>query len=166
MKRSLSVAGLFAVLSKYSQRHSGNDLRPALFRWMKFNAVGAIGIAVQLSALGMFRSGLHLDYMFATASAVEMAVLHNFCWHERYTWADRRTTRPAQWLFRLVKFNASNGAVSLIGNLVLMRLLVAERKVNYFIANVIAIVVCSLANFLLGDRFVFEKGAAEGPSAV
>ena len=83
MKRSLSVAGLFAVLSNYSQRHSGNDLRPALFRWMKFNAVGAIGIAVQLSALGMFRSGLHFDYMFATALAVEMAVLHNFCWHER-----------------------------------------------------------------------------------
>jgi putative flippase GtrA len=47
-----------------------------------------------------------------------------------------------------------------------MRLLVAERKVNYFIANVIAIVVCSLANFLLGDRFVFEKGAAESPSAL
>ncbi len=29
-------------------------------------------------------------YLVATALAVEMAVLHNFFWHRRWTWADRR----------------------------------------------------------------------------
>jgi len=44
-------------------------------------------------------------------------------------------------------------------NLALMRLLVGEVKFNYVASNVIAIVICSLVNFLLGDRFVFEAEA-------
>jgi putative flippase GtrA len=84
-------------------------------------------------------------------------VIHNFLWHERFTWADRPAARPVQSLVRLVKFNASNGAVSIGGNLLVMRLLVGELRVNYAVSNLVAIVVCSLANFLLGDRFVFES---------
>ena len=132
--------------------------RQRLFRWLKFNAVGGIGIAVQLAALAVFRSWLKVDYLLATGLAVEIAVIHNFLWHERFTWADRPATRPMQSLLRLAKFNASNGAVSMVGNLGLMRLLVGELKLNYVAANLIAIVVCSLMNFLLGDRFVFDAG--------
>jgi putative flippase GtrA len=85
-----------------------------LRRWIKFNAVGGIGIGVQLAALTLFRSWLKLDYLLATGLAVEIAVIHNFVWHERFTWADRPTTHPAQSLIRLVKFNASNGAISIL----------------------------------------------------
>jgi putative flippase GtrA len=99
-----------------------------------------------------------VDYLLATGLAVEIAVIHNFLWHERFTWADRPATRPMQSLVRLAKFNASNGAVSIVGNLGLMRLLVGEMKLNYVAANLVAIVLCSLVNFLLGDRFVFEAG--------
>jgi len=42
-----------------------------VIRWLKFNAVGAMGIAVQLAALALFKSGLHMDYLLATAAAVE-----------------------------------------------------------------------------------------------
>jgi len=126
---------------------------------MKFNAVGGIGIGVQLAALAVLRSWLKLDYLLATVLAVEIAVIHNFLWHERYTWADRPSRRPVQSLVRLAKFNASNGAVSIVGNLALMRLLVGEEKFNYVASNLLAIVICSLANFLLGDRFVFDVEA-------
>jgi putative flippase GtrA len=135
---------------------SSQDNRTFL-RWMKFNAVGGIGIAVQLGALAVFRSWLKLDYLWATALAVEIAVIHNFLWHERFTWADRPATHRLQSLIRLVKFNASNGAVSIVGNLLLMRLLVGELKFKYFASNVFAIFLCSMVNFLLGDRFVFER---------
>ena len=69
---------------------------------------------------------------------------------------DRPAARRLHSLLRLAKFNATNGAVSIAGNLALMRLLVGEVKFNYVASNVIAIVVCSLVNFLLSDRFVFE----------
>ncbi len=138
-----------------------------VWRWLKFNFVGGIGIFVQLAALAVFRSWLRLDYLVATGLAVEIAVIHNFLWHERFTWADRTATRPFQSLLRLAKFNATNGAVSIAGNLALMRLLAGEFQLNYVAANLIAITVCSLVNFLLSDRFVFEgevsPASAEAP---
>ena len=147
----------FPVLS--SQR----DRQATILRWIKFNAVGGIGIVVQLAALAILRSWLKLDYLLATGLAVEIAVIHNFLWHERFTWADRPATRPVQSLVRLAKFNASNGAVSIVGNLVMMRLLVGELKFNYVPSNVFAIALCSLVNFLLSDRFVFDAEANLAP---
>jgi putative flippase GtrA len=138
--------------------------RQSFLRWIKFNAVGGIGIGVQLAALAVFHSLLKLDYLLATGMAVEIAVIHNFLWHEHFTWADRPAARPGQSLVRLARFNASNGAVSIVGNLVLMRLLVGELKFNYVVSNLIAIVLCSLVNFVLGDRFVFD--AEENPAAI
>ncbi len=148
----------FPVLSSQRERHR------TFLRWLKFNAVGGIGIVVQLAALSVFRSWMNLDYLLATGLAVEIAVIHNFLWHERFTWADRPATRWVHSLFRLVKFNASNGAVSMVGNLGLMRLLVGEVKFNYVASNLIAIVVCSLVNFLLSDRLVFDGEAK--PAAI
>ncbi len=140
-----------------------SESRQSLFRWMKFNAVGGIGIVVQVAALAVFRSGLKLDYLLATGLAVEIAVIHNFLWHERFTWADRPAARPVQSLVRLAKFNASNGTVSIVGNLVMMRLLVGELKFDYVPSNVFAIALCSLVNFLLSDRFVFDAEANLAP---
>ncbi len=60
-----------------------------LVRWCKFNLVGGIGILVQFAALFLLKSILHFNYLAATAIAVEAAVVHNFIWHEQFTWADR-----------------------------------------------------------------------------
>jgi putative flippase GtrA len=128
----------------------------AFRRWLKFNAVGGIGVGVQLAALTIFRSLLHLDYLLATLLAVETAVLHNFLWHERFTWADRPSGRFRHSMVRLVRFNASNGLVSILANVLLMRVLVGTLGMQYFVANLIAIAVCSLVNFLLSDCLVFH----------
>ncbi len=126
-------------------------------RWVRFNVVGAGGMALQLLVL----SGLHrlvpTLVVLETAVAVECAVLHNFAWHLHLTWRDRaaRGTWPA----RLVKFQLSNGMVSLVGNVVLMHALVDLARWPILLANGLAIAVCSLLNFGLGDRFVFATEA-------
>ena len=94
--------------------------------------------------------GLH--YLAATALAVEASVLHNFVWHRKWTWADRPQTCAA---LMLVRFNLTSGAMSLIGNLVLMYVFVNQVGLNAYAANVITIAICSLLNFTLADRFVF-----------
>ena len=121
-------------------------------RWLKFNAVGGIGIAVQLAALAILKSGLHLNYLVATTLAVETAVIHNFIWHERFTWKDRPAERVPT---RFLKFNLTTGALSIVGNLLLMGLLVGGLHLNYLIANIITIAACSILNFLVSDRYVF-----------
>lgn len=121
-------------------------------RWLKFNAVGAIGIGVQLIVLTALRSGFGIGYLWATGLAVESAVIHNYLWHERFTWRDRETGSS---LVRFVKFNLTTGLFSIGGNLVLMRVLVGEVRMNYLVANLVTIAMCSVVNFVVSDRVVF-----------
>jgi putative flippase GtrA len=131
-------------------------------RWLKFNAVGAIGILVQLAALALFKGVLRVPYLLATALAVETAVLHNFVWHELWTWRDRRGSGSI--LLRLLRFNLGNGGVSILVNLVFMRLLVGHFHMQYLIANLIAIAAGSVANYLVSDIFVFRKAQTKAAS--
>jgi len=130
-------------------------------RWLRFNLVGGIGIAVQLAMLFLLKSILHFNYLAATALAVEATVVHNFLWHERYTWADRVQASWRKSLPRFLRFNLTNGAVSIAGNLALMKIMVAAGHINYLAANGIAIALCSLVNFLVSNEYVFD----EEPSA-
>lgn len=130
-------------------------------RLLKFNFVGAVGILVQLVALSILKSGLGLDYMVATALAVETAVVHNFLWHERFTWLDRTTGTRRDMFGRLARFNLSTGLISIVGNLMLMRTLVGHFHFHYMMANMLAIGTCALANFLVSDQFVFRKVRSE-----
>jgi putative flippase GtrA len=122
-------------------------------RWLKFNLVGAIGIVVQLGVLEALTAGFQLPYLAATALAVEAAVLHNFIWHEHYTWSDRR--HRSRILERLLRFNATTGAISIGGNLLLMSLFVGEAHLPALLGNMLSIATCSVANFLVSDRLVF-----------
>ena len=155
------------ISSQLSALGSQEEQKQTILRWIKFNAVGGIGIGVQLGALAFLRSALHLDYLVATALAVETAVIHNFLWHERFTWRDRPAAHTLQSLVRLAKFNATNGGVSLVGNLLIMRAFVGQLRMNYVVANLIAVSTCSLVNFLLSDWVVFaaRRGMIPFPSA-
>jgi putative flippase GtrA len=126
-------------------------------RWTKFNFVGLLGIGVQLATLALVKSVFELGDFLATALAVEAAVLHNFAWHEAFTWADRRSNRP---LARLIKFNLTTGAFSLVGNTGLTRLLTG-RGLPILLADGIAVALCSTVNFFLNDQLVFEPTGAE-----
>ena len=141
-----------------SAASSTGPIRRLVERVAKFHAVGLLGVGVQLAALVLFKSLAGLHYMAATALAVEVAVLHNFCWHERWTWAERTRRSPGLGLLfvRLLRFNLTTGLVSIASNLVLMRLLVGTFHLHYLTANVLTIATTSLANFLVSELFVFR----------
>ncbi|MCC6860359.1 MAG: GtrA family protein [Bryobacterales bacterium] len=130
-------------------------------RWLKFNLVGLLGMFVQLAALALFVSGFRWHYLWATGLAVECAVLHNFVWHERYTWKDRASGSLSQSMVRLLQFNLSIGAISILGNLALMRLLAGALRLNYLVANVATITALSLANFAVSHLVVFRHEKKE-----
>lgn len=133
---------------------SRESTQSRILRWLKFNAVGAGGIVVQLVVLTVATSVLKIDYLISTALAVEAAVIHNYFWHERFTWLDRPTESSRA---RFLKFNLSTGLFSIVGNMLLMRALVDGVHLNYVIANLITIATCSIVNFVVSDLFVFEE---------
>jgi dolichol-phosphate mannosyltransferase len=126
-------------------------------RWLAFNLVGGLGILIQLSTLAALTAAAGLHYLLATGLAVEAAVLHNFLWHERWTWRDRAGLDKPGWWKRLLRFQIANGALSLGGNLLLMQVLVSAWAMNYTLANVVSITLCSILNFLASDRLVFAR---------
>lgn len=128
---------------------------PMAVRWLRFNAAGLLGVAVQLGALALFTKA-GFGYIAATLAAVECAVLHNFLWHERWIWKEVAASAPERWLERLLKFHVANGLVSLFGNALLMAWLVGLLHGPVVLSNLIAIIVCGTVNFLAGDLFVFS----------
>jgi putative flippase GtrA len=134
-------------------------------RWLKFNAVGALGILVQLGCMGFLIHGLRLHYLVATALAVEAAVLHNFLWHRRWTWADRPGIAGPGWGFLLLRFNLTTGMVSIVGNLLFMGLLAGSAGLEPLLANLLSIGLCALVNFMVCDRFVFLPRPQSEPHA-
>jgi dolichol-phosphate mannosyltransferase len=127
-----------------------------MLRWIKFNAVGISGFAVQMSVLALLTHHPHpLNYLLATACAVELALLNNFFWHQRWTWRDRQAHSQQEMLYRLAKFHVTNGVVSLAGNLLLMHLLVGLLAWPIMISNASSVLACSIVNFVLADRVAF-----------
>jgi putative flippase GtrA len=126
-------------------------------RWGKFNLVGAMGVVVQLAALALINRWAPGHYLIASAAAVELALLHNFVWHLHYTWRDRRDDSAV--LGQLMRFHLSNGLVSMLGNLALMRVLVHEAHIPLLASNFIAILCCSIVNFCLGNNWAFAERA-------
>jgi putative flippase GtrA len=129
-----------------------------------FTIVGIAGYAVQTALLWLLVGRFGLAVVPATLVATEAAVLHNFLWHLGWTWADRPAGARAV-AGRLVRFNLSNGGFSLVGGAAIMALLVDALGVHYLLANLAAVLVVSIANFLASDRFVFTLPERRAPAA-
>ncbi len=150
-------------------------------RWVKFTAVGALGIFVQLGALALLVHGGGVDYLLATVIAVEAAIVHNFIWHWRWTWSDRRRAGSDRYRYGpdrsrsgpdrnaarnrcsaglmlcFLRFQSATGVVSLLGNVLFTGLLASAADLDPVLANAAAIVLCSLLNYLACDRFAFAR---------
>ncbi len=126
----------------------------AVVRFARFNVVGGLGIGVQLATVAVLVHAVGVGPVAATAAGVTAAVVHNFAWHVRWTWRDRMASGESR--FRaFVRFAGANGAVSLVGSVLLMPVLIGTAGLSAIPANLVAITACGLANFWLGDRFCF-----------
>ena len=119
-------------------------------RFVRFNVVGVLGFIVQVSAL-IALDRLGVPVLAATALAVEAAILHNFAWHERWTWSGLTTGSRAG---RLARFHLSNGVISIAGNVALTAVL-ARSGAPLVAANVAAVLTCALLNFTAAHVWVF-----------
>lgn len=119
-----------------------------------FVIVGAIGFVTQIAALAVLtHAGVPLP--LATALAVEAAVLHNFVWHQRWTWRDRAD--DAGWGRRLLRFHSANAVASIGINVVLTWAIARWFHVPAPVANALAVAAAAGVNFVAADRWVFAR---------
>lgn len=126
-------------------------------RFGKFALVGCLGTTVQLVTMSVLSKALHMPIVPATLLSVELALLHNFWWHQKYTWAERQA---ADCLQRLWRFHLANGVVSLLGNGALSYLFVTRLRMPGIAATLAAIALCAFANFALAERWIYQDDRA------
>jgi len=124
-----------------------------------FITVGAIGFLIQLGSLALMTTAAGWPYEPATAVAVQLAVLHNFVWHERWTWRDRRG-RQSAFLMRFWRYELTTGASAIISNVLCTALLVERFGFHSVPANALTVALMSVVNFIVSDRWVFSRGLA------
>ena len=126
-------------------------------RPLAFLAVAAGGFLLQTVTVALLTHLSSVVPELATAIAVEIAVLHNFFWHERWTWGDRAASHSR--LRRFGAYQLATGSTSLAGNLVVVAAAVRLFSIEATSANVIAVVVMSVANYTIADRWIFPRAA-------
>ncbi len=127
------------------------------WRFGRFTLVGFMGAILQLTLIFLLMRCFGAPGIAATPVAVEITILHNFFWHERFTWSDRNPQSSGRLAVRLWRFHAGNGLISLTGNTVLVYGLVERFNAPVLPTAMVAIVLCSLANFLVADRWVYRR---------
>ena len=125
-------------------------------RFGRFSLVGFMGAILQLTLVWLLTNCFGILSTAAMLVAVEITTLHNFAWHERFTWGNRRLKSSRQLALRLWRFHAGNGLVSLAGNTIFIYYLVERLKAPVLPAAIAAVALCSIANFLIADRWVFR----------
>lgn len=143
------------------------------FRYIKFGIVGASGTVVNLVVLYLGH-----EYLFTAieppgskpyaslALAITLATINNFTWNRLWTWSDRVKAEaeilhidplhpgPGKLGREFVKYAAASGFGSALQYGLTLLL---SGSLDYRLANVIAIVIASVSNFLANDKWTFKR---------
>ncbi len=123
-------------------------------RFLAFGLVGIVGFVAQLTSFVVLASIARWPLLVTTAVSVVVAVLHNFGWHEHWTWADR-TRGHRGWPMRLLAFVGTNGVASLAGNVAFVAIYSLALHAPRLVAMPLAVITTAALNFLVADRLVF-----------
>ena len=127
---------------------------PQAGRAWKFAFVGALGVLVNLGLLFLLSAAAGLPRGPAWFLAVEASVLHNFIWHQTFTWRDRREAGAGAWLRRATTFHLSVAGTVAINGTLFGFLSVAGAPL--ILAGLAGIAGAAVFNFVVGDRWVFK----------
>ncbi len=146
------------------------------FRYLKFGLVGASGTLVNMAVLYLAQEQLFAaiadprQRLYASlALAIAIATVNNFTWNRLWTWADRvpvirtQSEQPIQYGWGMIAGQFSRYALASWLGIALQYGLTLwlSNSLHYLVANVIAIVVASVSNFLANDRWTFRHRSAK-----
>ncbi len=146
------------------------------FRYIKFGLVGASGTVVNMAVLYLAQEYLfaaiaepHQRLYASLALAIAIATVNNFTWNRLWTWADR--VRVALALHQDLEKSPFSVLFGQFGRYTIASWLGIALQygltlwlshfLHYLLANVIAIVIASVSNFLANDRWTFRHRASK-----
>ena len=151
-----------ALVSRLPER-----LQPmARWRFVKFGAVGASGTVINIAVLYACQEFLLLkiaDFSsrlnYSIAIAITLATISNFYFNRRLTWRDRQHEASPGVLMLFCRYVAAAGVSIVIQSLMTKSL---SLYLHYIVANLVAIGVSSVFNFVANDRLTFRRSGGKG----
>lgn len=139
-------------------------LKRLAWRFARFGVVGGSGIFVNQAVLYAGMEWLFISIAkdarlsYALPLAIAIATTYNFFWNRLWTWRERRAVESMGVAAQYGKYVVA----TLIGSTLqyfLTRYFASEGgfALHYGVANLIAIGVASLVNFVINDRVTFRK---------
>ena len=129
-------------------------------RFLKFGTIGASGIIVNLAVLVFSREVLFsrvassaLRLNLALGVAIFCATLSNFTWNRRWTWAEHRGGMTGTWLSQFGRY-ALACWISIALQAIITNVLAA--RASYVLANLTAIGLTTIVNFVANDVWTFR----------
>lgn len=130
-------------------------------RFIKFGIVGASGVLVNLSMLYAGQEFLFSTIVSETlrlnlslALAIFIATISNFSWNRIWTWHDRKSLRSVPIVVQFGQYALACWVGTAI-QVALTNLFVLF--MHYLPANLIAVVIASLFNFVANDLWTFGR---------
>jgi putative flippase GtrA len=141
----------------------------AHWRFIKFGLVGASGTVINIAALYAMQehvlrgiADFHSRLNYSIALAITVATISNFYWNRRLTWRDRRRNGRQSVVLLFLKYVMA-AALSIVLQSLLTKWLALH--LHYLVANLIAIALASLVNFVANDKLTFRRRRTQIPLA-
>lgn len=138
----------------------------ARWRFIKFGAVGASGTVINIAVLYACQEFLflqipdfHARLNYSIAIAIMLATISNFYLNRRLTWRDRQYEASAGVMVLFFKYVAAAGVSIAIQSVMTKSL---SLYLHYIVANLVAIGVSSIFNFVANDRLTFRRSGGKG----
>ncbi|NQW93161.1 MAG: GtrA family protein [Polaromonas sp.] len=138
----------------------------ARWRFVKFGAVGASGTVINIAVLYACQEFLLLQIVdfhsrlnYSIAIAITLATISNFYFNRRLTWRDRQALSSPPLLVLFFKYVAAAGVSIAIQSLMTKSL---SLYLHYILANLLAIGLSSVFNFVANDRLTFRRSGGKG----
>ena len=133
----------------------------ARWRFIRFGLVGASGTVINIVVLYVaqefvFRNieDFHQRLNYSIALAITLATISNFYWNRRLTWRDRQQGAAPSALILFGKYVAAAGLSIVLQSLLTKWLAL---YMHYILANILAIALASVCNFVANDRLTFRR---------
>jgi dolichol-phosphate mannosyltransferase len=137
------------------------------WRFTKFGLVGGSGTVINIVVLYLAQEHLlqsiadfHSRLNYSIALAITVATISNFYWNRRLTWRDRTRSAPQPALRLFVKYVMA-AALSIMIQSLLTKWLALY--LHYIVANLMAIGLASVVNFVANDRLTFRRHRPKAP---
>ncbi len=129
---------------------------PRLFR---FGIVGGFGVIVNMGVYAILHDIVGIYDMMAGAIAIELSILNNFVFNDRWTFRDRAHGGLRLWFKKCFAFHLSSGIVAMFAQLLTLFVLTRYGGLHDWdkLAYFIGIALGALANYFICNKWIFKK---------